>query len=221
MNVTIGSGGASLLTNILLANAPQVVMSIIYVAYNSAFTGLCAAIEWNSYGIQRKGLRVTSKPQGAQRETYFLQLPYRWSLPLIVISGLLHWLISQSIFVVILQSYAAPEEDKFDLRPAELLSYVAIGWSPLGFILVIAGAFLIIVALCGAVLMPLPFSGIPKAAGNSAVISAACHPSLDEKNVWEKPLKWGAVNSGYAGQEGHCCFSSDEVQVPQPGMMYS
>lgn len=42
----------------------------------------------------RKGLRVT-QPHGYQRSSYFLQLPYRWSLPLIVISGTLHWLLSR------------------------------------------------------------------------------------------------------------------------------
>lgn len=39
-------------------------------------------------------------PQGEQRSTYWLQLPYAYSIPLITASATLHWLISQSIFLM-------------------------------------------------------------------------------------------------------------------------
>lgn len=51
----------------------------------------------------RKGLRVTA-PRGEQRSSYFLQLPYRWAVPLMIVSGALHWLMSQTIFPVRLET---------------------------------------------------------------------------------------------------------------------
>lgn len=56
------------------------------------------------YYLRKKPLRVTA-PQGQQRSTYYLHLPYRYSVPLIVTSALLHWLVSQSIFLVRIDEY--------------------------------------------------------------------------------------------------------------------
>lgn len=72
------------------ANSPQLVLSFCYFAINSECTSMAAAYEWNKFGSSRKGLRV-SAPLGEQRSTYFLQLPLRFSLPLMAISGGLHW----------------------------------------------------------------------------------------------------------------------------------
>jgi hypothetical protein len=59
------------------------------------------ADEWSHFAKERKPLRVSS-PTGL---TYFLQLPYRIALPLLVMSGLLHWLVSQSIFLAVVSEY--------------------------------------------------------------------------------------------------------------------
>lgn len=55
--------------------------------------------EYNQLRIGAKTLRV-SQPVGTQRETYFLQLPLRWAIPLDATGGILHWLLSQTIFLV-------------------------------------------------------------------------------------------------------------------------
>jgi hypothetical protein len=52
----------------------------------------------------RKTLRV-SAPVGIQRSSYFVSMPLRYGIPLIVTMSLLHWLISQSLFVVATVSY--------------------------------------------------------------------------------------------------------------------
>jgi len=44
-------------------------------------------------------------PAGNQRSTYFLHLPCRFGLPLVLFSGILHWLASQSMFVVAIDFY--------------------------------------------------------------------------------------------------------------------
>ena len=92
----------TILLNAWLANTPQILLSFSYFAINRLCTSMCFAREWNSYGTPRKGLRTTN-PTGQQRSTYFLQLPYRWSIPLTVTSGFLHWLLSQSLFLVRLE----------------------------------------------------------------------------------------------------------------------
>jgi hypothetical protein len=63
-------------------------------------TVMSLARELPRYGLRQNGLRVSTNPRGAQRSTYFLQLPYRFGIPIIVATSVLHWLLSQSIFLV-------------------------------------------------------------------------------------------------------------------------
>ncbi|KAF2181016.1 hypothetical protein K469DRAFT_793638 [Zopfia rhizophila CBS 207.26] len=82
-------GEQSIISYVLLANLPQAVASLIYITYNGLFTCMLANREWTGYTIKRAPLRVTI-PRSGQRSTYFLQLPYAWSVPLLVASILLH-----------------------------------------------------------------------------------------------------------------------------------
>ncbi|OCK73629.1 hypothetical protein K432DRAFT_410535 [Lepidopterella palustris CBS 459.81] len=78
-----------------MCNLDKVILSISYFTLNRLVTTLHIAQEWNTYGTIRKGLRVPNPtPDSCQRPTYFLDLPFRWAIPLICISGLLHWLLS-------------------------------------------------------------------------------------------------------------------------------
>ena len=52
----------------------------------------------------RKTLRV-SAPEGIQRSSYFVSMPWRYGIPLISAMFLLHWLISQSVFVFAVDIY--------------------------------------------------------------------------------------------------------------------
>lgn len=81
---------------------PQLLLSLSYFVYNSLFTRLCTEKEWCSYGIDYHSLRVT-RPEGQQRSTYRLQLPYLYSIPLIVVSIVLHWLVSNALYVFVLE----------------------------------------------------------------------------------------------------------------------
>lgn len=82
----------------VLANTPQLVLSICYLAYSGLLTRMWVEFEWSSYSVDFKTLRVT-RPRGQQRSTYRLQLPYRWSIPLLGISALLHWVYSNCLYV--------------------------------------------------------------------------------------------------------------------------
>ncbi|EAT83304.2 hypothetical protein SNOG_09112 [Parastagonospora nodorum SN15] len=89
-----------LIANAIIANSPQLILSWVYFSYNGLLTLLAMAREWESYMLHRKGLRVSDAPQGKQRSTYFLQLPYRLAIPFMFVSGFLHWIVSQSFFLL-------------------------------------------------------------------------------------------------------------------------
>ena len=100
---------SSTLFNAWIANMPQVLLSFCYMNLNSFCTAMTSAKEWNNLAFVRKSLRV-SEPRGQQRSTYFLQLPYRWAMPLIAISTALHWLLSQTFFLVRIDVFNADGE---------------------------------------------------------------------------------------------------------------
>lgn len=82
---------------------PQLIVSVLYLAYNGIFTRIFAEIEWARYSQAYKPLRVTQR-KGEQVSTYRLQLPLHWSIPLLVVSTLLHWLLSNCFYVIIYES---------------------------------------------------------------------------------------------------------------------
>jgi hypothetical protein len=182
--------------------------------------------EWISYSKKRKGLRVSHQPKGEQRSTYFLQLPYRFSLPLISLSAGLHWLISQSIFLICIEFY-----DEFDNHidmsagdPAWFWNRVrgtkdvkTLGYSPVAIIAVLVVGVLMIILVAGAAYIPY-HQTMPLAGSSSMAISAACH-ALDEDEPARKRLMWGVVDARVDGFQ-HCSFSSKPVISPVSGEVY-
>ncbi|KAF6831723.1 hypothetical protein CMUS01_07207 [Colletotrichum musicola] len=215
-----GKAAKKLLFNVVLANTPQVIMSLLYFNFNALFTNISLATEWDRFGgKQGKGLRVSTSPQGAQRETYFLQLPYRYSIPLAAISGGVHWLISQSIFLVYLEEYSSSTGDPTKFEPSTG-GVTSCGWSPLGVILVLVAGVLMIGFLLASGWRRLRFGGIPVAGSCSAAISATCHPGTYEKDAWKMPLRWGVVSEPKV-EPRHCSFSSKPVEKPLEGQLYA
>jgi len=127
--------------NVLIANSPQALLSFLYLTLNGLLTSMFLADEWSRFAKERKPLRVSS-PTGLQRRTYFLQLPYRIALPLLVMSGLLHWLVSQSIFLAIVSEYDEVGSEK------NRIAIATCGFSPIAMICVMmAGGCIIAFAL--------------------------------------------------------------------------
>ena len=89
----------SLLQNIFLANGIQLAISCAYLSFNGLLTYMVLSREFITYGQKRRGRRV-SGPTGHQRSPYWLSLPYRFSVPLLIFSSLMHWALSQTIFLV-------------------------------------------------------------------------------------------------------------------------
>ena len=200
-------GSSGLHLNALVANLPQVILSFLFVIYNGLFTFMLLADEWNGYAHERQPLRVTS-PKGAQRSTYRLQLPYKYGVPLVGASATLHWLVSQSLFLVNMTGYET-----------NYLQYTlsTIGYSCITIITVI---FLgTVVMLLGLLNGFRRHQGMPVAGSCSAAISTAYHRPEEDVNAANKPVMWDVVSS--KNGVGHCCFTSFEVSQPVPGKLYS
>lgn len=215
VNHQIGSN--STILTIVIANSPQLILSFLYLTYNGLFTCMLLADEWNDYAHTRKALRVTV-PAGAQRSTYRLQLPYKYGVPLLVMSGLLHWLVSQSIFLARISVY----DDSGDDNPVQSLS--ACGYSCIAIIFTIAlGSLVVMLGIANGFRKYKP--GMPLAGSCSAAISAACHPPEADVNPSTDTVMWGVV--GYetakdsAQPVGHCSLTSVKVQAPVPGSLYA
>ena len=87
-----------LLSNVIIANLPQLVLTIMYLFYNAVLSCFLVQLEFSKMCARIKPLRV-SEPQGIQRSSYFISLPFRYGLPLYMSSGVMHWLFSQSLFL--------------------------------------------------------------------------------------------------------------------------
>lgn len=142
-----------------------------------------------------------SAPVGIQRSSYFLSLPYRFSLPLMVCSGLLHRLISQSVFVMQIVGYASPDFHR-DHSPDGSI----VGYSSIGIILsmLLGGTTVLVLVLLGSfkkytVKQPKDRSESPPyprplVSTCSAAISAAFHAHGDDTDVGLLPIRWGYVS---------------------------
>ena len=77
---------------------------MVYIQYNALLSSLLSNREWHGYGCRRKALRV-SFPCALQRSTYFISMPWRYGIPQMITISTLHWILSQSVFVIPLQSF--------------------------------------------------------------------------------------------------------------------
>ena len=89
---------AGLISNVLVANSPQFILSLLYLFYNGMISSFLVQREFSRMQSIRRPLRV-SEPLGIQRSSYFISLPLRYGIPLYTTSGMMHWLISQSLFL--------------------------------------------------------------------------------------------------------------------------
>ncbi|KAK7947830.1 uncharacterized protein PG986_008716 [Apiospora aurea] len=236
--------GLGYVATLICINMPQLILSFIYLTINMLHTQLQVEKEWNSYGLSYRPLRV-SYPKGQQTSTYWLQLPFRYSIPMIGTSALLHWLIRSDI-----EKTAYNERLRNEFRLPED-TFVGMGYSDTSmFILLLLGPI--------SILSPLLFrqlkiqSDMVFGGTNSLILSAACHipraPSqlairtglayTEEDgeyliSVSRQPLRWGVRSlptdlSRDISVENdepvmHLSFGTEDhdVQEPQPGGLYA
>jgi len=205
------TGSSGLMLTILIANSPQALLSFLFLTYNGLYTCMLLGDEWSGYAYKRKPLRVTS-PVGEQRSTYRLQLPYRYGIPLLILSGTLHWLVSQSLFLARVTAFTA------DGIEDASLSVSTIGYSSIAIItVIILGTIVVFLGIGMGFRRYKP--GMPLVGSCSAAISAACHRPNDDVDASRKGVMWGVV--GVENGFGHCCVTSFEVEKPVEGKLYA
>ena len=244
---TISSGSLTqtrvvgLIPNAVLANIPQILLAVLLLSYNGILTCQLVEAEWNSYGYrpghEPKPLRVSFK-RGKQLSSYRLGLPYTYGVAFMLFSLLLHWLLSQSIFLAQIQFYtyngteSTTEVSTYDQFLGTYQSGDATstcGYSAIALICTLGlGVIGFLFSVINGFRRYQPV--IPFAAGCSAIISAACHPSKDEngKELALLPLQWGVVSDGtvpVTGEDdhfvGHCAFSAGMARKPEEGYSYA
>ncbi|KAJ2982620.1 hypothetical protein NUW58_g6403 [Xylaria curta] len=178
-NLLVSVGQPGYIGSLLIANVPQLLLSIGYFQYNALCTRLCVEAEWNSYGSSYKPLRV-SHPTGQQISSYRLQVPYRYGVPLLITSALLHWLLSNAIFIFISEGgYWTGTRGPLIGVASQLSltdddSLVALRHSPIAILS-------LLISVSAVVPLPLLVSfrklknNMVVGGSNSLVISAACH----------------------------------------------
>ncbi|KAH8664538.1 hypothetical protein BX600DRAFT_437080 [Xylariales sp. PMI_506] len=163
---------------LVAANGPQLILSLVYLTYNNLWTRLRMGVEWSQMSETFNGLRV-SDPKGNQISTYRLQLPYRYSVPLITLSIVLHLLLSTTVYIFISEGdyYTQLFKHGFTVDPSlPSDAAVSVGLSAIPGIILIG---MLIVSF----VLPLVFGSrkLPGSASevgnNSFSISAACHVS--------------------------------------------
>lgn len=183
---------------------------------------MLAMHEWTKFATQRRNLRV-SQPTGSQRSTYWLQLPYRYSIPLLIACSLMHWIISESLFLVRIAIYDQAEllvgEPTPTISTYEYPQAVA-GYSP--------ESIAVAIALGGIMIMALAFlasrkfgSDMPLVGNNSSLIGKACQRPNDDEQAASKAVMWGAISHPEGDKPGHCCMTSFKVETPDKGELYT
>ena len=195
--------GAQSLAAIFVANLAQLLVSALYFLVTGLIAVMAIADEWSRFLVERKTLRLSS-PHSIQRSSYFLALPYRLSVPLMGGMAILHWLISQSIFVIATEAYfyAGTQATESLARIRENDAYM-VGFSfPGAMLALIIGICLLLWTAYLGLSKKLEGTNmghtggkfhVPLASSCSAAISAACHrPEVDDA-AHLLPVIWGRV----------------------------
>jgi hypothetical protein len=88
---------------VIIANCPQLWLSVGYLLWNNQITRIYMEGEWRSFYRRAQKPRISygkSNGEVGVRETRWLQLPYLLSFFLMILSTILHWLVSQTLSVV-------------------------------------------------------------------------------------------------------------------------
>ena len=185
---------------------------MLYYLFNGLITMMHTSHEWGLMTKHRKALRV-SRPRGAQRSTYWLQLPWSYSIPLIFASGSLHWLLGRSLYIVKVDVYGHLGKRREDM------DFIEVGYSLLSMVFIVVLLAMMALMLAWLASRKLHDGG-PLGGLNSLAIAAACHADPDEKDVAIQPVMWGVIREPTSEIPGHCSFSGKEVGSLVEGKIY-
>jgi hypothetical protein len=162
--------------------------------------------------LERKSLRVSTRTRGEQRSSHFLSLPLRIAIPLMCFSGVLHSLVSQSIFLAVIESYShfnPQTREEGPLIHSSGFDIMMCGWSPAGIVAAIVTGSVLVLFMLGTGRRKLK-SEMSVAGNCSAAISAACRGDRekveDRQSMVTKKLVWGVM------QSERCGFSDEDIE---------
>lgn len=213
---------ATFIQYIMLANLPQLVLSIEQFWWTNHLTCIRSVWQYNSYAVEEskdqyisvsdrgKPLQVTTPLEQQLRVT----TPFRWIFLNNILWITLPWLASQAVF------YAKIDVlDHWMYKTPWGISQV--GYSILGLIVfAVTGFVAVIIAF---VIGVWRFTNRITFAGTcSAAIAAACHPRDTGAPHAEGNVLWGEEQPVGADDEvGRCAFTSGFVRYPIEGKKYA
>ncbi|KAF2735373.1 hypothetical protein EJ04DRAFT_435103, partial [Polyplosphaeria fusca] len=224
------------LQNIMLANFPQLALSLAFFVWNSHLSVMIAGRDYDGYAAAsegggegetgecgpRFGLRVTDPKDGTeQRADYLLTIPFKYWAPVNIVWTTMHWFASQAIFfarVDILSHWLLVTE----------FSISQVGYSVLGMIGFFSVSLLALII--GVVISCQNLDNkMPLAATCSGALSAACHPQDPSLKHQDKKVHWGVevtaggemMTGGNANGLRRCTFTSLDAYYPCSGQFYA
>ena len=211
------------INHVLFANLFQLMISVLYLFYNYIVTCQLVAAEWMRFSHEKKALRVSSPVNECQRSEYFLSLPWKYAAPQMASFMLLHWLVSQSVFIVQTTAYGpGPSGQRIASNDAS-----RIGFSSIGILLsTLWGSVMLFILLLNSFVRSYPSfpPDMARMATNSAAISAACHRPSSDTDAHLLPVRFGAVCEALSTDTEvirTISFSTDtQMQMPVNGVQY-
>lgn len=212
----------------IIANIPQIFLAIIYLMYMGIMTCMFLAADWSKFAFKAQTLMV-STPLGSQRGTWLLGAPLVWGISLLALQTLLHWFVSQSLFMV--QTTVFDKDGKpLVFNPAvaynDFSKVSNCGYSPIAIICSVVAAGILLLSAVVFMLRRFPAGAPPVVSTCSGAISAACHPMLRDEDMAYKELRWG-VSGGFPNGIGHCSllpaetWNAGHAHAPIAGYTYA
>jgi hypothetical protein len=149
------------------------------------------AHEWSRYADKRHFLRV-SYPEGMQRSRYFISLPFKYSVPMMVAFTTMCVLVSQSVFLVNCKIYSLGD-DEFATPYSDGNSFVTTGFSCKGILMSTCVSTAIIALMVTLSFLKRIHSSMPTVATCSAASSAGCHRPSEDQKAHLFLVQWGII----------------------------
>ena len=237
--------GMPLLNAVLVAHSPQFWFALGYMLTHNAIARMAQSFELSRFALRRAALRV-DRPQPPvqhhadgdqrgrastliQRPNFWLDTPSPFSLLLLSLTMVLHWLLSQSFFVL------SVEEHHLSLGPpseAPVTQSYGLGRSAFGLFLclILTTLFITVLVVIGPQhhqrQMPIVATCSLAIAANSRLQEIE---GQESEILVRRPLRYGVLpQANIVGDDGQAIgmgparvgFSTAEVQSWVPGVLY-
>jgi len=201
--------GSNMLTStdifcaVIMANIPQICISIAYLLFNNQISRLWLEREWRSFYLKRKLPRTGVESGPGTRSSRWLQLPYMLSGLLIAVSICLHWLASQAVFLV--ESYQVA------FQGMTIILYVM----PLPAIVLACVWTALVLTITIIYFLP-QRSPMPVMCGSARVVLASCYSLVE---LPEDGIMWGDITiSGSSKRKAGFSWTAGAIRE---GELYS